>query len=265
MEKLALITGATSGIGKAYAYELARMGYDLILTGRRKEVIAEVATALHKQYGIKVTICLVDFTNRQQTARFMDYVKQLDNVDLLINNAGYGADKPFCEDDFAHQQDMLTVHNQVVVELTHIVANKMKKHGRGYIIQVSSLASYLMLPKSAMYCATKAFLTNFSQSLALELKPFGIKVQVLCPGFVHTDFHSKLAIDEKKCRDKGPVKWMDATDVVKHSLKSLQKEWAVVCIPGTWNKIGYHLVKYLPKDIYYRVVLDIAPYFSKHK
>ncbi|MGL5676604.1 MAG: SDR family NAD(P)-dependent oxidoreductase [Cellulosilyticaceae bacterium] len=259
MKKQALITGATSGIGKAYAVALAKRGYNLILTGRRKDVIEAVANDLMQRFNIQVTVCLVDFANKAQREKFLAYVQEVKHIDFLVNNAGYGAELAFTEDSLAQQQAMLDVHNTTSIALCHVVARKMKQQRKGVIINVSSLAGFLYLPHSAMYCATKAFLTTFTRSLALELKPYGIDVQALCPGFVHTDFHDKLAIDKNTCKNKGPIKWMHTKDVVAYSLKHLTKEGHVVCIPGGWNKVGYQLLKVVPQKLYFAVVSKTPP------
>lgn len=251
--KTALITGATSGIGKAYATALAARGYDLIITGRREAVIKEVAVKLQKRYGVSVTVCLVDLACDHQREKFMDFVAT-QSIDFLVNNAGYGADKSFTEDRYSKQEAMVKVHILASIELAHSVAQSMKVRQCGTIVNISSLAGFLMLPTSAMYCATKAFLTSFSQSLALELKPYNIKVQGLCPGFVHTDFHNKLDIAENKCQNKGPIKWMDADTLVKSSLRALEAPWHVICVPGIYNQMGYQLLKVIPKTAYYTVV-----------
>lgn len=123
----------------------------------------------------------------------------------------------------------------------------------GYIINVSSLASFNTFPTSAMYCATKSFLTSFSQSLAMELNKYNIRVQALCPGFARTDFHSKLEINESKLMNKGIVRWMSAENVVNYSLREIDKELKVIFIPGFWNKVIYQCLKIIPKGIYYKV------------
>ncbi len=265
MRKVACITGATSGIGCAYAWRLASLGYDLILTGRRKAMIEEVATSIHKRYGVKVTICLVDFTDAQQMARFIAYIQKQDTIDFFVSNAGYGAEASFTKDTVNNHMAMLQTHNIVNVHLAHHIARKMQSAKRGNMIFVSSLAGELILPNAAMYCATKAFLTSFAQSLALELKPFNIHVQVVCPGFVYTDFHSrsqKMAIQRKSI---GPLRWMQPDDVVKQSLKRIGEDGEAFFIPGTWNRVGYHVLKFIPKTLYNRGMLRVLDAFEKLK
>ncbi|ONI45715.1 hypothetical protein AN641_03295 [Candidatus Epulonipiscioides gigas] len=242
---LALITGATSGIGKEYAYALAREGYDLIVTGRRKELLTNVAKDIIKQTGANVKICIVNFTDDIKTDRFINFIKTCD-IDVLVNNAGYGAEEAFSDDEYQNQEDMIKVHILVPVKLMHIIANQMKKKRTGEIINVSSLASFLTLKNSEMYCATKLFLTSFSKSLSQELLSYNIKVQALCPGFVYTDFHKKLGIDNSRRKNYGPVRWMPAEDVVTASRKDINK---IICVPGKCNKLLYYLLNIIPSEI----------------
>lgn len=254
MRPIAIITGATSGIGKAFAEALAQKGYDLVLTGRRQQLLLDVGEYLGRTYGVAVTCCLVDFAKEEAFKSFLEYVETLEQIEFLINNAGYGAEASFTVDTLEHQMDMIKVHLIASTQLVHTVSQPMKKRKTGTIINVSSLAGTLSLPDSAMYCSTKAFLTNFSESLAMELKPFGIKVQALCPGFVHTDFHSKLNIESDKLKSRGPVRWMQPEDVVAYSLKALEKEWQVIVIPGKCNQLLPYLKAIVPKKTYYRLV-----------
>lgn len=261
MKKTALITGATSGLGKAYATAYAKRGYNLILTGRRRTLIEALARELSKCYQVKVTVCLVDFADDLAFNQFINFIEESLPIHALINNAGYGLDQSFIKGNFTDQEAMVKVHVLASIKLAHLVANKLKEtHQKGNIINVCSLASYIPLPSSAMYCSTKSFLVNFSQSLAMELKPYGIKVQALCPGFVHTDFHNKLDIPKQHCQTKGIVTWMPAEEVVKHSLYALHDEWQVICIPGGWNQFTYQVLKFIPRKLYYKSVLEYAPF-----
>lgn len=263
MKKTALITGATSGIGKAYAVAYAAQGYQLILTGRRRELLESFAHDLSTYFKIKVTVCLVDFTNTKDFNSFIGYIETALPIHVLVNNAGYGLKKSFTEDTFNVQWDMVNVHVKASIHLAHLISANLKVLGlTGTIINVCSLASMIPLPTSAMYCSTKSFLVKFSESLSLELKPYGIKVQALCPGFVHTDFHDKLGIAKEKCHTKGIVTWMGPEEVVKDSLKALKHNWQVICIPGIWNKAAYQMLKIIPRNLYYKAITEYDSCFS---
>lgn len=253
MSKVAIITGATSGFGKIFAKKLAGMGYDLIIIGRREKLINKVAEDIRYEYKVKVTVKIVDLNNDKELDGFIKKIENRNDIEFLVNNAGYGSEESFTQDKYENQEEMINVHVLATVKLCHKISNMMKKNNKGYIINVSSLASFNAFPTSAMYCATKSFLTNFSQSLAMELNKYNIRVQALCPGFARTDFHSKLEMDESKLINKGIVKWMSAENVVNCSLKEINKELKVIVIPGFWNKFIYQCLKIIPKGIYYRI------------
>lgn len=255
MQKLALITGATSGIGQEYAIQLAHRGYNLIITGRRKNLLEKVGRSLQVAYKVNVTVCVVDFTDSKAFEAFVAFVESLESVDFLVNNAGYGLENAFTKCAYETNEEMIKVHLLATTKLCHVVAKKMKTNQSGYIVNVSSLAGFITLPNSAMYCATKAYLINFSGSLALELQNDCIKVQALCPGFTHTDFHSKLALPKAKLKSTGIIRWMSAQDVVQASLDALNKNLQVIVVPGICNKILYTLNHLLPKKLYYKGAL----------
>lgn len=255
MKKTAIITGATSGIGKEFSLRLGEKGYNLILIGRREKLLKEVANNIEQNFKVKVEINILDISNEQELEGFINKISSYNNIEFLINNAGHGAEDSFTKDSIENQIEMINVHIMASVKLAYVVANKMKKNKKGYIINLSSLASFNAFPTSGMYCGTKSFLTRFSESLALELLNYNIKVQALCPGFTKTDFHSKLKMDENKLQNKGLVKWMIPKEVVDISLKNIDKKLKVIVIPGFYNKIMYIVSKMTPKFIYYKVAL----------
>ncbi|MGL5615735.1 MAG: SDR family NAD(P)-dependent oxidoreductase [Sarcina sp.] len=253
MNKVAIITGGTSGIGKSFAEKLAKRGYDLIITGRRRAIIEEVAMELSEKYKVKVEVKILELTEEEQLKEFIEYIKTKDNIEFLINNAGHGAKDSFTKDLYENQENIMKLHMLLVTKLCHIVANKMKESKKGYIINVSSLAGFNVFPTSAIYCATKGFLISFSESLAMELNKDNIRVQALCPGFARTDFHSKLKMDEKKLKNKGLIRWMSSDEVTEYSLKKIEKPLKVVVIPGFSNRVIYQCLKFIPNKIYYKV------------
>ncbi|MEF9951011.1 MAG: SDR family oxidoreductase [Clostridium sp.] len=251
--KKALITGGTSGIGKAFSYRLAEKGYDLIITGRREDILKEVEKDIEDKFSVNVTSIIVDFNKEEEYKDFIEYIESQDNIEFLVNNSGHGAKDTFTRDEYSNQEDMVKVHIIATMRLCHIIANKMKKFNKGYIINVGSIASFNTFPTSGMYCATKGFLASFSQSLALELEENNIRVQVLCPGFTRTDFHMKLKMDESKLKNKGIVKWMTPYQVVDYSLEHINKPLKVIVIPGFGNKIMVYASKFCPRWIYYKI------------
>lgn len=253
--KIAVITGATSGIGKEYAFQLAKKGYDLILVGRRVEKIKTVAEEIENNFKVKTHVEILDLTDDNKLDDFIKRLEKKDNIEFLVNNAGYGADDSFTRDEYSKQYDMAKVHMLVTMKLCHSLSKKMKENNKGYIINVSSIAGFNVFPSSAMYCSTKAFLISFTQCLAMELLENNIKVQCLCPGFTRTDFHSKLNMEESKLQNKGFVRWMSTREVVEISLKNINKKLKVIVIPGFCNKFLYFVSKFTPRWLYYKVAI----------
>jgi len=249
-KKTALITGATSGIGAEFARQLASMGFDLIITGRRKKDIQIVADTISSKYKVSVEVIIAELSERNSIEKISKRILKTPNLKFLVNNAGFGIEGVFHETDFSAQERMLIVHNLAVMNLTHSALTVMIKSGEGSIINVSSLSSRVFMPRFSIYNATKSFLVAFTETLHMELKSGNIKVQVLCPGFTRTDFHLKMGYTESDLPDKGIIRWMKSSDVVNISLKALNRG-KVICVPGLTNKIVYILTGLLPRKILY--------------
>jgi short-subunit dehydrogenase len=246
------ITGATSGIGAAFARHFAGRGYGLVLTGRRREKLSALAEELREKHKVRVAVEIAELTRQKDVDRIARLIGSCGDLEALVNNAGYGHGKSFGEDTLKAQSDMALVHNLAVLALTHAAVRVMKKRRRGAVVNVSSLGGFVASPSSALYSATKAFLTVFSESLYMELKPFGIRVQALCPGYTWTDFHEKIGISRDKQKNRGLFTWMSADAVVRESVRQLEKD-NPVCIPGFWNRLLYGLIRIVPKPLYYRM------------
>ena len=145
---------------------------------------------------------------------------------------------------------MVQVHINAMLQLTHKVIPRMIKNGKGFIINVSSVAAFLASPQHELYCSTKAFINVFSESLAMSLKDHHIKVQSLCPGLTRTDFHQKLNWNPENLKNRGLAKWMTPDFVVQKSIAALNKN-KVIVIPGMIYKLLYFSLKILPRSIYY--------------
>ncbi len=252
-QKKAVITGATSGIGEAFARAFAEQGYDLIITGRRQDKINQVADNIRKSYPCNVHVIIIDLTDSEKTGEFIKRLQQEENIEILVNNAGFGMRYTFTDGEISTFEDMLRVHSTVPMKLMHAVIPGMKERESGIIINVSSTAGFFPLPRSAVYSASKSFLTVLSEALHIELKSTGIKVQALCPGMTRTDFHSKLGKDPGKFyRTRGVMKAMKSDEVVKVSLACLKKD-KVVCVPGFNNKFLMTIPRLVPKSILYKL------------
>jgi len=260
MSKTAVITGATSGIGAAYAKRLAADGYDLIITGRRQEIIHKIASNLTKQHSIKVNVIMAELSNDNDIQKVIDAIKAAENVEILINNAGFsGYMKDFIEVEYTHYEQMIKVHQMTPLRLISVVIPEMVKQGSGVIINVSSIGAYLSTPQGGVYQGTKAFMKLFSEGLYQELRDKGIKVQALCPGFTDTNFARAYMTEDEYEKMAKSVKniTMPPEAVVDYSLKSLKKN-KVICIPGVINKIMTILMPTLPRGIYYKLMAKMT-------
>ena len=242
-EKFALITGATSGIGKAFAYSLAGLGHNLIITGRKLQVLTEVTDDIKSKYNIEVIKVVADLSVQSDIESLLRIISNK-KIDILINNAGYGIKEQFHHDEINNQLKMLKVHVTSPLILIHAVMDIMMKEKCGSIINVSSLAAFFPTSGNAMYASTKSFLKNFTLSLRMEMKQYNIQVQCLCPGFTYTDFHRNAGLD-KSSSLQNRIGWMDADKVVKYSLHSLEKG-KVICVPGILNKVTFALIHVVP-------------------
>ncbi len=251
MSKTALITGATSGIGRAFAEHFASMGYNLIITGRRKSVIEKAAKEISNRSGVKVSVVLAELSDEAGIRKVLKSIEKAGSIDVLINNAGFGLNNMFYDETIVNHLKMIRVHIETPVRLTHSVLPGMVKSGSGIIINVSSLGSFLPIPFNTIYGGTKAFLNIFTGSLHVELRNKGIKFQSLCPGFTSTDFHMQMGIDEEIKKDV--KRWMTPEDVVRCSMKALANG-KIVCMPGFVNRIMRLLPLIMPEQLYYRVI-----------
>jgi len=228
---VALVTGASSGIGEEFARQLAADGCDLILVARRQERLKALAAVLCEAHGIDVEVLVADLAKDEDVARVEKRIAGLDRLEVLVNNAGFGTVGRFAEVDFDRQLDMIHVHILATVRLVRAALPGMLARKRGNIVNVSSVAGFLATPNSVTYCATKAYLITFSKALAAELTGTDLHVQALCPGYIVTEFHDT---SEFKDFDRKQVKkwlWMTSKEVVTKSLKDLRKG-RVVCVPG---------------------------------
>jgi short-subunit dehydrogenase len=252
-KKTACITGATSGIGAAFAKRFAKQGYDLIITGRRKEKIESLSNTLSKENKINVEVIIAELSDDKELDLLAENIKKIKNLEILVNNAGFAKENYFHEEDFSTHEVMLKVHNLALIKLCHAVLPDMVSKGKGIIINVSSLIVFTPFPTYAIYSASKSFVKLFTESIYLELQGTGVKVQALCPGLTRTDFHGKMGFDENTFyKDKGMMKAMTSEEVVDISLQYLEKD-KVLCVPGGNNKLIRFLLKVLPQAVIYKM------------
>jgi short-subunit dehydrogenase len=240
----ALITGASSGIGAEFAVQLAAQGFTPVLLARRKNRLEELASSIKIKYGIESEVITADLADNKEISRIAKKIREMKDLDILINNAGFGIVGKFEELDIQKQVDMIGIHNTAPVIFTHSSLPGMLKQNRGVIIYTSSISGYLANPFVGLYTPTKSFLVGLAESLRLELINTEIRVQALCPGFTHTEFHNENSMKNIKSGLPGFL-FGSAADVVKASLAGAQKRKTIV-IPGIINKL---MVRFVPNRI----------------
>ncbi len=230
--EIALITGASAGIGKAFAEQLAPRCKAMVLVGRDNEKLAALSDAL-RQDGLTIYCLALDLSSNIGVARVMEAIRQKGPITLLINNAGFGSVGRFAEADLDVQQAMVNLHCNATLALCRAALPYMKENGGGRIINVSSMGSFFPLKNSAVYGASKAFLNAYSEALQLEVLRDGIKVQCLCPSYTRSEFHQRAAFDGFDNSKVPEEMWWSAADLVSYSLAELYSDNAnVICIPG---------------------------------
>lgn len=255
--KYALITGATGGLGKSFAKHLAKEKYNLFLTDIDIKQLEETARELRKKYAVDVKTENVNLANEKELSGFSKKLIASDDIEMLVNCAGFGEGQTFCDEKIERQLNMIHVHISAAIQLTHAVLPGMIKRKKGKIITVSSMSAFIPAPGNSIYAGTKAFLNTFMESIHMEVHKFGVQVQSLCPGLTHTGFHEKLKEEGKRSRITKMAPWMEADEVVNHSLKCLSKG-KVVCIPGCFNKAVKKAIPILPRKSFYAISKKIA-------
>src|SRR5271157_1323661 len=227
----ALVTGASSGIGAAFAYRLAASGHDLVLVGRRQQRLEALSYEIRQHNSVAVEVMVADLAEEKGIEQVERCIADLPILDLLINNAGFGATGNFTDSDLQHQLDMIQVHVLAPVRFTHAALPGMIARRHGGIINVASLAAFLLAPGNVTYSSTKDYLVTFSEVLAMELKGTGVRVQALCPGFVMTEFHDRPELKDFDRSQFPKYLWSSAENVVDESLRGLERN-RVVVVPG---------------------------------
>jgi short-subunit dehydrogenase len=245
-----MVTGASSGIGAVFARRLSVMGYRLLLVARRRERLEQLASDLHGN----AEVCVADLTNDADLRRVEARIAAAPDLEILVNNAGFGTMARFFEADLEEQERMHRLHIIAILRLSHPALRGMVARRKGAIINVSSVAAFLHNPQSVSYGATKAWINSFTEAVHLELKSIGspVRVQALCPGFTYTEFHDTLGID------RGMVPrslWMSADEVVGTSLRALEQGRLIV-IPGWRYRLFVALQRWFPRRLRHAIALE---------
>ncbi len=245
MRKVALVTGASAGLGVEFARQLSGRGYSLVLVARRKDRLDELATELGNARPVAI-----DLSKSTAADNLMADLK--DNgevVDLLVNNAGFGLIGNFAELDSRRERQMIDLNVGTLSDLCRAVAPSMIERRTGGIINVASIAAFQPGPKMAVYFATKAFVLSLSEALHEELRPHGVKVSCLCPGPTRTEFGDVAGFAGNATFDRIA---MNAREVVEIGLKGLEANQAVV-IPGWMNKVTAASTRFAPRSVVRKV------------
>jgi len=251
---VALVTGASSGIGRAIAVRLAADGSDLVLVARRRDLLEALAEELRSAWGVEVEVLVADLTGSAELARVEERLREDGRpVDLLVNNAGLGAQGRFADIPLDWQERQIRLNVLAPVRLTHVALEGMLSRGRGGVLNVSSIAGTQPLPNLATYAATKAYLSSFSHSLHEEVRRSGVAVTALLPGFTRTEFHDAAGMSRSIVPGAA---WMSAEVVAAAGLGAVARGRAQ-CVPGLGYRLLSGVSRLTPWSITRRVVGSI--------
>ena len=249
MAKWALVTGATVGIGESFTRLLASKGFNIALVARDEARLHERADALREKYGVQTFVLPADLATAQGCAAVEEYIQEFD-IEVLINNAGFGINKAFTASDLKAEQDLLDVLVRTPMRLMHVILPKMKARNSGTIINVSSVASFIA---GGTYSASKSYLTVLSESLHTELLGTDVKISALCPGFTRTEFHQRGKMSMTGLPN---FLWLNSDRLVEQSWRDALKGKAV-SIPGWQYKLLVLIVETIPRSIVRRVGMNM--------
>ena len=257
--RTALVTGASAGIGETFARTLAADGLDLVLVARREEKLRSLADELTAQHGIRCEVLGADLSDPTAPAKIMDFVAEQGlDVDVLVNNAGMSGSEAFATTEWESLAAEIQVMVTAVTELAHRVVSGMKSRGYGRIINLSSLAAFAPPGESLLYTGIKSYVLNMSQALDMELKPHGVNVTALCPGFTHSEFHATMGSQD--AASKLPdILWQDAQAVVTEGWAAVNAG-KPVCVPGVVNKVLSHGMRPVPYRLQYVLGRTFNPF-----
>jgi short-subunit dehydrogenase len=254
----ALVTGATAGIGASFARQLAGLGHDLVLVARDEARLESKAQQL-RSHGVKVEVLPADLADDEGCA--LAEKRCAAGVDVLVNNAGLGTKGAFHEVAIEDEEHLLRLNVRAVLRLTHAALPSMAARGSGAIVNVSSVAGFAPGARAVTYSASKAWVTNFSESLHLQYAPQGIRVLALCPGFTRTEFHSRAEMDTSGIPER---LWLDADDVVRAALHDLDKGRSL-SVPGGQYKVIVAATRLIPPSVQRTVLRGLQSRFPGRK
>jgi len=246
----ALVTGASAGIGRAFAVALATRGHDLVLVARDGARLNELAGELSAAHGVAAEALAADLLVQDQLAAIETRLTDTDRpVELLVNNAGFGTFGRFAELDVEREVQEVELNVVALLRLTRAALGAMETRHRGAIVNLASLAAYQPAPYSATYAATKAFVHSFTHAIHEEARGSGVRILLVCPGYTHTEFHDRAGLGDT---DLPEFVWQSADEVVDTALRDLDRGRSV-SIPGALNQTAAVFSSVAPAGITRRV------------
>jgi uncharacterized protein len=244
----ALVTGASSGIGESISHKLGKAGVGMVLVARREDRLQAIAAKYPN-----VEVLVADLTTEAGVNAVLDRLRDADRpvIDLVVNNAGFGTSGPFTAADPDRLSREISLNINALTRISHEAVRQMQPRGRGYLLNVSSIASFQPGPDLAVYAATKAFVTSLTEALHEELRGSGIRVTALCPGLTHTEFQS--ISNTSGLESKFPeFAWMSADDVARDGLRAVA-DGKAICVPGLVNKSLATISTFTPRGLARRI------------
>ena len=249
MAQWALVTGATAGIGESFTRLLASKGYNIALVARDEVRLHERAAGLREKYGIQTFVLPADLATKSGVKSVEKYIQSYE-IEVLINNAGFGINKAFTASNLGDEQDLLNVLVRTPMRLMHVILPGMKERKSGTIINVSSVAGFIA---GGTYSAAKSYLTVLSESLNTELKGTGVIVSALCPGFTRTEFHQR---GRMKMKGLPSYMWLNADKLVAQSWKDAQAHQPV-SVPGWQYKLLVAIISIAPRSFVRQIGMNV--------
>ncbi|RYZ27805.1 MAG: SDR family oxidoreductase [Chitinophagaceae bacterium] len=244
----ALITGASKGIGKSMAFELAAKGYDLALIARSQDLLKQAAEEIRSKHNVQVHVLALDLSSPTSAQEVFNWAKRENfDVSVLVNNAGYGLSGAFQSYSLDQHVNMLQVNCTTLVQLTYLFLPQLKQQGQAYILNISSSSAYQAVPYLSLYAASKALVLQFSRGLRHELRKTSVSVTCISPGATDTEFNTRAQVGEKAMKAAKKV-FMKPEEVAKVAIDSMFKKKTEVIV-GVVNKLGGFLAWLLPKKL----------------
>ncbi len=249
MAKWALVTGATAGIGESFTRLLASKGFNIALVARDEARLHERAAGLREKYGVQTFVLPADLATNAGCASVEQYINEFE-IEVLVNNAGFGINKAFTASDLNAEQDMFDVLVRTPMRLMHVILPKMKARNSGTVINVSSVASFIA---GGTYSASKSYLTVLSESLHTELLGTDVKISALCPGFTRTEFHQR---GRMKMKGLPEFMWLDSDQLVAAAWSDAQAGKAV-SVPGWQYKLLVGVISSAPRRFVRKIGMNL--------